>query len=70
MEYSRNIFHKEIEQKHNKQLHAGEYSIEYSAYEQQLIHEVISWIFIEYSAEMGPGPSSTGKRAEYSKNIQ
>ena len=44
------IFHKEMEQKHNKQLHTEEYSIEYSASEQQLIYEVIPGIFLEYSA--------------------
>ena len=31
-----------MEQKHNKQLHTEEYSIEYSTNEQQLIYEVIS----------------------------
>ena len=44
------IFHEEMEQKHNKQLHTGEYSIEYSAHEQQLIYEVIPRIFLKYSA--------------------
>ena len=47
------IFHKEMEHKHNKELHMEEYSIEYSAYEQQaqqLIYEAISGIFLEYSA--------------------
>ena len=39
-----------MEQKHNKQLHMEEYSMEYSSHEQQLIHEVISGIFLEYSA--------------------
>ena len=39
-----------MEQKHNKQLHTEEYSIEYSAHEQQLIYEVISGIFPEHSA--------------------
>ena len=39
-----------MEQKHNKQLHTGEYSIEHSAHKQQLIYEVNSWIFLEYSA--------------------
>ena len=43
------IFHKEMEQKHNKQLHTEEYSIEYSPHEQQLIYEVISGIFLKYS---------------------
>ena len=44
------IFHKEMEQKRNKQLHTEEYSIEYSTNEQQLICEVISGIFLECSA--------------------
>ena len=44
------IFHKEMEQKHNKQLHTGEYPIEYSSHEQQLIYEIISGIFLKYSA--------------------
>ena len=39
----------EMEQKHNKQLRTEEYSIEYSTYEQQLIYEVISGIFLKYS---------------------
>ena len=39
-----------MEQKYDKQLQTGEYSIEYSAHEQQLIYEVISGIFLEYSA--------------------
>ena len=39
-----------MEQKHNKQLHMEEYPSEYSASEQQLIYEVISGIFLEYSA--------------------
>ena len=39
-----------MEQKHNKQPHKEEYSVEYSAHEQQLIYEVISGIFLEYSA--------------------
>ena len=39
-----------MEQKHIKQLHMGEYSIEYSTDEQQLIYKVISGIFLEYSA--------------------
>ena len=39
-----------MEQKHNKQLHTGEYSIEYSDHEQQLINDVISGIFLKYSA--------------------
>ena len=34
------IFHKEMEQKQNKQLHTSEYPIEYSDHEQQLIYEV------------------------------
>ena len=38
-----------MEQKHIKQLHNQEYSIEYSAHEQQLIYEAISGIFLEYS---------------------
>ena len=38
-----------MEQKYNKQLPADEYSIEYSAHEQQLIYEVIFGIFLEYS---------------------
>ena len=38
-----------MEQKHNKQLHTEEYSIAYSAHEQQLIYEVISGIFLKYS---------------------
>ena len=38
-----------MEQKHNKQLHTEEYSIEYSPHEQQLIYEVISGIFLKYS---------------------
>ena len=38
-----------MEQKHNKQLHKDEYSIEYSAHQQQLIYEVIFGIFQEYS---------------------
>ena len=37
-----------MEQKHDKQLHTEEYSIEYSAHEQQLIYEVFG-IFLEYS---------------------
>ena len=44
------IFQKEMEQKHNEQLHTQEYSIEHSAHEQQLIYEVISEIILEYSA--------------------
>ena len=43
------IFHKEMEQKHNKQLHTEEYSIEYSPHEQQLIYEAISGIFLKFS---------------------
>ena len=39
-----------MEQKHNKQMHTAEYPIEYSDYGQQLIYEVISGIFLEYSA--------------------
>ena len=39
-----------MEQNRNKQLHMEEYPIEYSANEQQLIYEVISGIFLEYSA--------------------
>ena len=39
-----------MEQKHNKQLHTAEYPIEYSDHEQQLIYEVISGIFLKYSA--------------------
>ena len=39
-----------MKQKHNKQLHMEDYSIEYSTNEQQLIYEVISGIFLEYSA--------------------
>ena len=39
-----------MEQKHNKQLHTQEYSIEYSAHDQQLIYEVISGMFLEYSS--------------------
>ena len=39
-----------MEQKHNKQLHTQEYSIEYSAHDKQLIYEAISGIFLEYSA--------------------
>ena len=39
-----------MEQKHNKQLHTSEYPAEYSVNEQQLICEVISGIFLEYSA--------------------
>ena len=39
-----------MEQKHNKQLHMEEYSMEYFAHEQQLIYKVISRIFLEYSA--------------------
>ena len=39
-----------MEQKHNKQLHTQEYSIKYSAHEQQLIYKAISGIFLEYSA--------------------
>ena len=39
------IFHKEMEQKQNKQLRTSEYPIEYSDHEQQLIYEVISGIF-------------------------
>ena len=35
-----------MEYKHNKQLGIGEYSIEYSASEQQLIYEIISGIFL------------------------
>ena len=44
------IFHKEVERKHNKQLHTEEYSIEYFSHEQQLICEVISGIFLGCSA--------------------
>ena len=39
-----------MEQKQNKQLHTSEYPIEYSDHEQQLIYEVISGIFLKYSA--------------------
>ena len=48
-----------MEQKYNKQLHADEYSIEYSAHEQQLIYKVIFGIFLEYSSNIlhvRPGP--------------
>ena len=38
-----------MEQKHNKQLHTGEYSTERSTHEQQLIYKVIFGIFPEYS---------------------
>ena len=44
------IFHKEMEPKHNKQLHKAEYPIEYSDHEQRLIYEVISGIYLKYSA--------------------
>ena len=40
------MFHKEMEQKHNKQLHKAQYPIEYSAHQQQLIYEVIPGIFL------------------------
>ena len=45
LEHSKNIPLK-MEQKHNKQLHRQEYSIEYSAPVQQLTYEVISGIFL------------------------
>ena len=38
-----------MEQKYNKQLHTVEYSIEYYSQGQQLIYEVISGIFLDYS---------------------
>ena len=38
-----------MEQNHNKQLHTEEYFIEFFANQQQLICEVISGIFLEYS---------------------
>ena len=38
-----------MERKDNKQLHTGEYYMEFSAHEQQLIYEVISGIFLKYS---------------------
>ena len=49
------IFHKEMEQKHNKQLHTAEYPTEYSDHEQQLIYEVISGIFLN-NLHVRPGP--------------
>ena len=39
-----------MEQKHSKQLDMEEYPTEFSAHEQQLMYEVISGIFLEYSA--------------------
>ena len=39
-----------MKQKHNKQLHTAKYPIQYFDHEQQLIYEVISGIFLKYSA--------------------
>ena len=40
----------DMEQKHNKQLNVEEYSVKYYAHGQQIIYEVISGMFLEYSA--------------------
>ena len=57
-----------MEQKHNKQLHAEEYFMEYSAHEQQLIYEVIFGIFQEHSwniLHVRPGPKVLLLPVEY-----